>query len=114
MDVRDLQPRGYGEELLAIRADGRSFSSKHVDVSDGTMLFHGLTKTSLAKSEVKAVYYIRSKPLTADQKFLAEENAVYLDPKLWFNGAFLGKIRVLVYDRSKPEDDSDLNCAARR
>ncbi len=78
------------------------------------MVFHGARKTSLPKSEVAAVYYVRSKPLTSGQEFLIEENVGYFDPKLWFGGTFPGKIRVLIYDNSKREDNAPLECPATR
>lgn len=112
VDIQQLQPLKDAEELLTFKADGRTLNSKSLDVAPNATVFRGSRKTSLLKSDVKAVYYVRLKPLTSNQEFLVEEGATYFDPKLWFRGAFLGKIRVLVYDSSKPEDDSALKCAA--
>ncbi len=111
-DVRELRPRSFGEELVAITADGQSLDSKDVDVSENSLLFRGLGAASVPKSNLKAVYYVRPKPLTSHQEFVVEENAVLLEPKLWFGGAFLGKIRVLIYDNSKPENNSPLKCGS--
>src|SRR5262249_44807746 len=53
---------------------------------------------AISKTDIRFVYYFRFKPLTESEEYLEEERFGVFAPRLWFNGAMLGKIAVLLYD----------------
>jgi hypothetical protein len=51
------------------------------------------------------VTYERFTPLTETEQYYVQESFSILSPRLWFNGAFLAKIGVLLYDSSALEEN---------
>jgi hypothetical protein len=97
--------------MLVVTSDGREHSGESIAVSEDSLtLSRAQRREILRKSDIRRVLYLRVKPLTATAEYMAQEN-VLIDPELWRDGLFLGKIPVLLYDASAPEDDAQVKCA---
>jgi hypothetical protein len=111
-DVEAAAPGGQFEHLLVVTADGRQHIAKNPVITRVHLTISGADKVDIPKSEIRQVFYVRLKPLTANTEYLGRENAALLAPNLWFGGVFLGTIPVLLYDSSKPEDNSMIRCSS--
>jgi hypothetical protein len=114
-DVADthLYPR---EALVLIIKNRKRIKGAPVEVTSDTIkVKHGLSMTTLPKSDVVIVDYLRVKPPT-DGFILAIEEAPFallFYPEFYYRLAGLeGRIPVRLYDASKPEDNTPLTCAA--
>jgi hypothetical protein len=70
-------------------------------------------ESTIAKTEVSRLAYIREKPLSDEQEYYWDELVMFriFDPLLYPRLFHLGdKIRVRLYDSSVPEDNSPLEC----
>jgi hypothetical protein len=112
IDVEGAAPGGRLEHLLVVTADGRQHIAKNPVITGMHLTISGADKVNIPKSEIRQVFYVRRKPLTANTEYLGRENAALLAPNLWFGGVFLGTIPVLLYDSSKPEANSIIRCSS--
>jgi hypothetical protein len=87
-----------GEELRSGRRLGISRDWVSID-----------TKT-IEKSEVQFASYVRYEPLTRWEQNVHHAKMDLFAPKVWFRGAFLKKIPVLMYNAILPEDNSTVRC----
>jgi len=74
---------------------------------------HG-KQTMIVKDEIAIVYFVRLRPLSDSDELLLNELSylTVFDPKFWSYEWNAGpKIPVLLYDASKPEDDTPLRCS---
>jgi hypothetical protein len=108
--VEAAGPRGKFEHLLVVTADGREHVAKNPAISGVRLTISSEDKVDIPKSEIRQVFYVRLKPLTATAEYLGRENALLLAPNLWFGGAFVGTIPVLLYDSSRREDNTPMRC----
>jgi hypothetical protein len=108
-DIKEANPQGRLEHLLIILKSGNQYKSKRAKVSDKGITVEGQEQqTEIAKSQVERVFYVRLKPISDDAEYAIQE-AVPV-PEIWFGGALLGTIPVLLYDASLPEDNSPITC----
>jgi hypothetical protein len=106
-DVRTLKLTG--SEYLSVRTKGgKDFRIGKPEVLEESMTGGG---RSIEKAEVRSAYYVRFTPLTDTEVYLAQEMAEFAAPRLWFNGVFLEKIPVRLYDSSIQEDNTPLESA---
>jgi hypothetical protein len=110
-DIGQAGPLGARERILVVTSDGRDHIGKSVSISEDSLtLSQAQHRETVRKSDIRRVFYLRVKPLTATAEYMVHEN-VLIDPELWWDGLLLGKIPVLLYDASAPEDDSEVKCA---
>jgi hypothetical protein len=102
--------------VLKIRS-GKEVRGTPLKVTPGNInLKHGLGKTVYPKADIDVVDYLRAKPATDTFMSILEEAPylLFLDPEFYYRVAGLeGRVRVRLYDASKPEDDSPVNCSGR-
>jgi len=101
-DVKDVGLRG-SEYLSVITKHSQQQRWSNPTVSDDSITGEG---RAISKTDVRFVYYYRFKPLTLEEEYLDLERADLFAPRLWFHGALLGKIAVLLYDSTVQEDNS--------
>jgi hypothetical protein len=101
-DVQDVNPN-WSEYLSVIAKHGPQQRWSNPTVSDNSISGEG---RAIAKADVRLVYYYRFKPLTEAEEFMELERVDLFAPRLWFHGAMLGKIAVLLYNSEVPEDNS--------
>ena len=102
------------EELVVELKDGEHGRGKLVrSTASSLVLKHGLHTARYAKVEIKTVDYLRWKPAT-DKLDSASEKAPWsmiLYPESYSRlVGHEGRLRVRLYDASKPEDNSPLQC----
>ena len=108
----------YPREVLVVKIrSGKEVRGTPLKVTpDNISLKHGLGKTVYPKADIDIVDYLRVKPATDSYMSILEEApyALFLDPEFYYRAAGLeGRVRVRLYDASKPEDDSSVNCSGR-
>jgi hypothetical protein len=114
IDVKDADPTGPAEHMLIERKSGTRYSPKQITVSTDSITFDAAgRRTTLPKSEVERVYYVRVKPLSDSDEYLATE-APWLAPQLWLLPLYMQTIKVLLYDASIGVHDSAVTCASWR
>lgn len=109
-DVVTAGPNGQFEHLLVVTNDGHEHIAKRPTITDARLAVSGVDGDSISKPEIRQVFYVRLKPLTATAEYAVREDAALLTPSVWFGGVFLGTIPVLLYDSSKPENNSIVRC----
>ena len=112
-DVQDAKP-AHGESLDVTTVTGESYSgSVHaISTTELTLGVRGRKKT-FEKSNIRTVTYVRQRPYSDSEEYLAQEAAylMFFWPDTWRRAAGLGpKLHVMLYDSSLPEDDSELKC----
>jgi hypothetical protein len=116
LDVSSLRLASW-ERLKIVMKDGKAYTVKPpYTVSDEGIAPHSGKRTKLAKSEIAEVYEIVPKPLTATGEYLGEELGpmIIFDPDWYVWGLHLEQyVSVLVYDASRPEDNSSAQCIAK-
>ena len=94
--------------------DGERYSGKPISTTDTTIVLNTLTQTkTLTKQDILTVDYVRQKPLTDDEEYLAQEAGFLLlfSPMSYVRAAGVSlKLDVHLYDASKPEDNSEVIC----
>jgi hypothetical protein len=112
MDVKDAVPRGPLEHLLILMTDRRRYTSKLIAVEGNSLTLDSTGKHfPLSKSDIQPIYYVRVKPISASEEYIDQE-APYLNPRIWFGPLFVRTLAVLLYDGSMLEDDTPLTCSA--
>lgn len=105
---------GHAESLLIVMKDGERYSGKPISTTDTTIVLNTLTQTkTLTKQDILTVDYVRQKPLTDDEEYLAQEAGFLLlfSPMSYVRAAGVSlKLDVHLYDASKPEDNSEVIC----
>jgi hypothetical protein len=106
------------EALVLSLKKGRQVKGKPTKTSsDGITFKHGFNATVYPKSEILTVDYLRRKPATdAFMVVLGEAPWMLLfDPEFYYRATGLpGRIRIRLYDATKPEDDTPLACTSWR
>lgn len=105
-DVKAAAPTGT-EYLHIVAKRGEEWKGKQPTVSDDAIAFEGIT---IAKTVIRYVFYVRSKPLTVDEEYLHEEDLKWLASIPWLGDRVLTKISVLLYNADLAEDNSALAC----
>jgi len=112
-DVIGAKP-GHAESLLLGMKDGKRYNGKPVSTTGTTIVLTTLTATeTLAKQDILTVDYVRQKPLTDGEEYIAQETPFLLlfSPMSYVRAAGVSlKLDVRVYDASKPEDNSEVIC----
>lgn len=107
-----------GEALVLSLKNGSQVKGKLVKtVSDSLTLKHGLRTTVYPKSDIATVDYLRVKPPTDGFMSILGEAPWILafDPEFYYRASGLaGKMRVRLYDATKPEDDNPVECKSWR
>jgi hypothetical protein len=112
-DVSGADPKGPAEHLLIECKGGKRYTPKHITISTGSITIDvGGRRTTLLKSEVERIYYVRVKPLSDADEYLATEGGFWLSPQLWF--APLQTMKVLLYDASIETNDAPVACTSWR
>jgi len=109
LDVRDVS-QSHRAQLRVISKQGAEWNAKDMLIDQDSIQSAGKT---LAKADVRYVQYIRFKPLTHTESYLDTESAPIFAPRLWFGGAWLGKLTVLLYAADLAEDNSSVMCQPR-
>jgi len=84
---------------------------------DSITLKHGVHTTLYPKSDVATIDYLRVKPATdAFMSILGEAPWILvLDPEFYYRATGLaGRIEVRLYDATKPQDDTPVECKSWR
>ena len=112
-DALDANPQHAESAVVALK-DGHGVSGKSIGGDEHSILIKNISgKHSIAKGDVSSIRYIRQMPLTDGQEYLRDE-APYL--LLFTPDAYVrmmgisSKLSVLLYDASKPEDNSKIEC----
>jgi hypothetical protein len=105
-DVIAAEPKA-SEYVLVITKRGEAFRWRRPMVSADSIAGDGKV---VPKSDVRFVSYVRFTPLTSSEEYALHEGIVLFAPRLWFNGAMLRKISVLLYDAEAKEDNSPVAC----
>jgi len=114
-DIGQANPRGPRERILVVTSDGKDHIGKTAMVTEGSLtLTAGNHRETVAKGDVLRASYLRMKPLSAGAEYMARESAILVDPELWWDLLFLGKVAVPLYDASAAQDNSDVKCAVRQ
>ena len=103
--------------VLTLKGGGQVTGKPTKTSSDSIILKHGFGSTVYAKSEIATVDYLRVKPATdAFMTVLGEASWMLLfDPEFYYRATGLpGRIRIRLYDATKPEDDTPVACTSRR
>jgi len=108
----------YPHEVLVLKIrSAKEVRGAPLKVTPGSIsLKHALGKTVYPKADIDIVDYLRVKPATDSFMSTLDEfpYALFLEPEFYYRVAGLeGRIRVRLYDASKPEDDSPVNCSGR-
>lgn len=106
IDVKEAGPKAT-EYLRIVTKGGAEWKWKQPTISDDFVSFQG---KHIAKADIRYVYYVRFRPVTAKEEYLNQEAAGFLAPRLWFNGLMLGKISVLLYNSELAGDSSSVRC----
>lgn len=110
--LKEAAPKGPREYLLIVSKSSDHHKSKKFVVNEDSIVLQDSGKdVAIAKSNVAQVYYVRVKPATDNEKYLAQE-APFLWPKFWFGPLFFTTLPVLLYDASMPENNTPLTCKA--
>jgi hypothetical protein len=106
------------EALVLSLKGGKQVKGKPTKTSsDSITLKHGFEATLYPKSEVVTVDYLRVKPATdLFMSFLGEAPWVLVfDPEFYYRATGLvGRIKIRLYDATKPEDDTPIACTSLR
>ena len=106
------------EKFVLTLMSGKQVKGKPVKTnSDSIALKHGLRTTIYPKAEVATIDYLRVKPPTDSFMYVLGEAPWILlfDPEFYYRSAgFAGKLQVRLYDATKPEDDTPVECRGRR
>jgi len=106
-----LYPR---ESFLLTLKSGKQITGRPIKTTQDTIiLHHAFATTSFAKADISSIDYIRTKPTSNDMQYIDQEAPWLLifDPEFYYRASGLaGRIKVRLYDASKPEDDEPLNC----
>jgi hypothetical protein len=107
------------ERLKIVTKTGKTYELKPpFKVSDDGILFTASEEsTKIPKNEIAQVYDLVPKPLTDGGEYAAHELGPMLifDPDLYVYGLHLEQyVPVLLYDASKPEDNSPAQCEMKR
>ena len=105
-DVMASRPTA-AEWLGIVTRDGRERKCRQPAVSDDAVRCDGST---VARSDIARVYYVRLKPATDWELFVSREGVEWLAPRTWFNYLLLGRNNVLLYDAAVPEDKTPAAC----
>jgi hypothetical protein len=119
-DVKALLPklRPYRrEKVRVVTLNGKEQSGELFEVDDSHLAVLALAqRQQLPKSDVSKVYYITVKQLSDQAEYVFGEDPwlAIFDPEAWPIILGAGRIPVLLYDSSKPEDDSAIACNLKR
>jgi hypothetical protein len=119
-DVKALLPklRPYRrEKVRVVTLNGKEHSGELIEVDDSHLaVLAGGQHQELAKSDISKVYYITLKQLGDLAEYTLGEDPwlAIFDPEAWPILVGAGRIPVLLYDSSKPEDDSAIICGLKR
>jgi hypothetical protein len=106
------------EALVLSLKGGRQVKGKPTKTSpDSITLKHGFGSTLYPKSEIVTVDYLRVKPATdAFMTVLGEAPwMLVFDPEFYYRATGLpGRIKIRLYDATKPEDDTPVACTSWR
>ena len=105
----------YPHEAFVLKLqNGKTVKGKPRQVNpDGITLKHAFSTTLYRKAEVVSVDYLRDKPPTQVFTSTLEESPLLLllYPEFYYRAAGLeGKVKVRLYDATKPEDNSPVAC----
>jgi hypothetical protein len=110
-----LYPR---EALVLNLKSGKRVKGKPVKTdSDAITLKHGIHTTLYPKSDVATIDYLRVKPATDGFMSILGEAPwiLLLDPEFYYRATGLpGRIQVRLFDATKPEDDTPVECKSWR
>ena len=110
-------PVNSQEAFLIRLKNGRKIIGKPIKVTPDTIdLEHGFAKTVYPKPNIATVTYLRVKPETDNLDYLSQEAPflLFFDPEFYSRTMRLeGRIPVLLYDSSLPENDTALQCPRR-
>lgn len=109
LNLRDIDP---GEYLLVVKKGLKQVKGK---LASGTQADLTLRRWGnshvIAKSDVSLVYYVRTRP-ASDSVIYSEQEMFLIDPRLWpYMLGVAPKMSVLLYDASRPEDDTPIQCS---
>ena len=97
--------------------NGKEHNGQLVEVDDSHLAVVTRTlRQYFAKSDISKVYYITVKQLIDQAEYIFGEDpglAVF-DPEAWPILLGAGRIPVLLYDSSKPEEDSAIVCGLKQ
>ncbi len=106
-----LYPR---ESLLLTLKSGKQVTGRPIKTTkDNITLHHAFATTSFAKADISTADYIRNKPTSNDMQYIDQEAPWLLifDPEFYYRASGLaGRLRVRLYDASRPEEDEPLSC----
>lgn len=113
LDVSDAPVNSQETFVLQLR-DGKRVKGRPSKVTpDSITLKQAFSRQTYLKSAVATVTYLRVKPESDNFDYLSQEAPylLFFDPEFYSRAMRLeGRIPVLLYDSSKPEDDSRLQC----
>lgn len=105
-DVQAARPTGT-EYLHIVTKDGVERKWKHPVISDDSIASEGIT---VGKTEVRYVFYVRSKPLSVDDEYYHPKAIKLFAATPWFTDLVPGKISVPLYSSDLAEDNSPMTC----
>lgn len=107
-------PVNSHEEYILNLKNGKQVRGRPAKVTgDSITLKHAFSRTTYSKSSITTVTYLRVKPETDNFDYLSQEAPylLFFDPEFYSRAFRLeGRVPVRLYDSSKPEDDSALQC----
>lgn len=107
-------PVNSSEALVLSLKNGHKAKGKPLKVMPQSItLKHDFVATTYPKGEIATVVYLRVKPESNNFDYLLEEAPflVFFTPEFYWRSAGLeGRIPVLLYDASKPENNTPLKC----
>ena len=113
-DVHQLVGRHFRPEIAVTMKSGQKHKGRLLSASDASVELRTSGATlNIAKVDVSAITYIRSKPLSSSASYADAELAwmKVFDPELWPHLFRLqSPLSIVVYDASAPQDDSRIVC----
>jgi hypothetical protein len=105
-DVKATTPKTT-EYFHIVTKGGEEWKWKQPAVSADSITFGRVT---IAKPDVRYIFYVRFKPLTVDEEFLHQDDLKWLVSIPWVSDLAARKISVLLYNSDLPEDNSPVTC----